>query len=105
VVTQWESVDFSAQTVIAGDPILGLDEFGLSGSIAVTLTYPEHAVPQPLVPFFIPPTNVVLVTPYNTGDWIGLRNKRTHFAIQMDCGTPPKGWVPRQVRFSSLFLS
>jgi DNA-directed RNA polymerase II subunit RPB1 len=58
-------VDFSARTVITGDPNLELDEVGVPRSIAMTLTYPERGESRPLVPFFIPLTNVVLVTPYN----------------------------------------
>ena len=33
--------------------------------LAMTLTYPERGESRPLVPFFIPLTNIVLVTPYN----------------------------------------
>ena len=35
-------VDFSARTVITGDPNLELDEVGVPRSIAMTLTYPER---------------------------------------------------------------
>jgi DNA-directed RNA polymerase II subunit RPB1 len=35
-------VDFSAQTVITGDPSLELDEVGAPKSVAMTLTYPER---------------------------------------------------------------
>jgi DNA-directed RNA polymerase II subunit RPB1 len=35
-------VDFSARTVITGDPNLELDEVGVPKSIAMTLTYPER---------------------------------------------------------------
>ncbi|KAI9728533.1 MAG: DNA-directed RNA polymerase II subunit rpb1 [Cirrosporium novae-zelandiae] len=38
-------VDFSARTVITGDPNLGLDEVGVPKSIAKTLTYPETVTP------------------------------------------------------------
>jgi DNA-directed RNA polymerase II subunit RPB1 len=93
-------VDFSARTVITGDPNLELDEVGVPRSIAMTLTYPERGESRSLVPFFIPLTNVVLVTPYNiaylqelvrqgsnacpgtryvvrdTGDWIDLRRNK-----------------------------
>jgi DNA-directed RNA polymerase beta' subunit len=37
-------VDFSARTVITGDPNLELDEFGVSKSIAMNLTYPERSM-------------------------------------------------------------
>lgn len=39
-------VDFSARTVITGDPNLELDEVGVPKSIAMNLTYPERG------PFF-----------------------------------------------------
>ena len=35
-------VDFSARTVITGDPNLQLDEVGVPRSIAMNLTYPER---------------------------------------------------------------
>lgn len=38
-------VDFSARTVITGDPNLSLDEVGVPKSIARTLTYPEVVTP------------------------------------------------------------
>ena len=38
-------VDFSARTVITGDPNLMLDEVGVPRSIAMTLTYPERVTP------------------------------------------------------------
>lgn len=38
-------VDFSARTVITGDPNIGLDEVGVPRSIARTLTYPETVTP------------------------------------------------------------
>ncbi|KAI9806451.1 MAG: DNA-directed RNA polymerase II subunit RPB1 [Piccolia ochrophora] len=38
-------VDFSARTVITGDPNLSLDEVGVPRSIAMTLTYPETVTP------------------------------------------------------------
>ena len=37
-------VDFSARTVITGDPNLELDEVGVPKSIAMTLTYPERGM-------------------------------------------------------------
>ena len=39
-------VDFSARTVITGDPNLSLDEVGVPRSIAKTLTYPETVTPH-----------------------------------------------------------
>lgn len=38
-------VDFSARTVITGDPNISLDEVGVPRSIARTLTYPETVTP------------------------------------------------------------
>lgn len=35
-------VDFSARTVITGDPLLELDQVGVPRSIAMNLTYPER---------------------------------------------------------------
>src|SRR5712672_2328204 len=35
-------VDFSARTVITGDPNLALDEVGVPRSMAMNLTYPER---------------------------------------------------------------
>jgi DNA-directed RNA polymerase II subunit RPB1 len=59
-------VDFSARTVITGDPNLELDEVGVPRSIAMTLTYPERGEPS----FTILPSSPILtgvnpVTPYN----------------------------------------
>jgi DNA-directed RNA polymerase II subunit RPB1 len=59
-----ERVNFLAQTVITGDPNLELDDVGAPRSVVMTLTCPEHGESRPLVPFFIPLTNVILVTPY-----------------------------------------
>jgi DNA-directed RNA polymerase II subunit RPB1 len=42
-------VDFSARTVITGDPNLQLDQVGVPKSIAMTLTYPERGAP-PFLP-------------------------------------------------------
>ena len=41
-------VDFSARTVITGDPNLELDEVGVPKSIAMNLTYPERGWLFPL---------------------------------------------------------
>lgn len=38
-------VDFSARTVITGDPNLGIDELGVPWSIALNLTFPETVTP------------------------------------------------------------
>lgn len=37
-------VDFSARTVITGDPNIMLDQVGVPRSIAMTLTYPERGM-------------------------------------------------------------
>ncbi len=34
-------VDFSARTVISGDPNIAIDELGVPWSIALNMTYPE----------------------------------------------------------------
>ena len=41
-------VEFSAQTVITGDPNLELDGVGVPRLIAITLTYPERGELRPL---------------------------------------------------------
>ena len=58
-------VDFSARTVITGDPNLELDEVGVPRSIAMNLTYPERGASRfsqhrACLRFFMS-----LVTPYN----------------------------------------
>jgi hypothetical protein len=40
-------VDFSARTVITGDPNLELDEVGVPKSISMNLTYPERGMSDP----------------------------------------------------------
>ncbi|WVO13428.1 hypothetical protein L204_101043 [Cryptococcus depauperatus] len=42
-------VDFSARTVITGDPNLQLDQVGVPKSIGMTLTYPERVTPYNIV--------------------------------------------------------
>jgi DNA-directed RNA polymerase II subunit RPB1 len=56
-------VDFSARTVITGDPNLELDEVGVPRSIAMNLTYPERGLSFILAPsaYSSPPP----VTPHN----------------------------------------
>jgi|SRR5712672_394828 len=59
-------VDFSARTVITGDPNLELDEVGVPKSIAMTLTYPERGESWlPVSSYFLLIDFVVAVTPYN----------------------------------------
>ncbi|GAA6057289.1 hypothetical protein JCM3770_001700 [Rhodotorula araucariae] len=86
-------VDFSARTVITGDPNLALDEVGVPFSIARTLTYPERVTPyniqhlQELVrngPNEYPGARYVV---RDTGDRIDLRyNKRADTFLQY-------GWI------------
>ena len=38
-------VDFSARTVITGDPNIGIDELGVPWSIALNLSFPETVTP------------------------------------------------------------
>jgi DNA-directed RNA polymerase II subunit RPB1 len=57
-------VDFSARTVITGDPNLELDEVGVPRSIAMTLTYPERGELM-LELFHVSCSSLCLVTPYN----------------------------------------
>ncbi|EIN13283.1 beta and beta-prime subunits of DNA dependent RNA-polymerase [Punctularia strigosozonata HHB-11173 SS5] len=86
-------VDFSARTVITGDPNLMLDEVGVPRSIAMTLTYPERVTPyniaylQELVrngPTAYPGARYVV---RDTGERIDLRyNKRADAFLQY-------GWI------------
>jgi DNA-directed RNA polymerase II subunit RPB1 len=57
-------VDFSARTVITGDPNLELDEVGVPRSIAMNLTYPERGVLF-VIALGVSTYNAILVTPYN----------------------------------------
>ncbi|KAE9397212.1 beta and beta-prime subunits of DNA dependent RNA-polymerase [Gymnopus androsaceus JB14] len=86
-------VDFSARTVITGDPNLELDEVGVPKSIAMNLTFPERVTPyniaylQELVrngPTTYPGARYVV---RDTGERIDLRyNKRADAFLQY-------GWV------------
>ncbi|KIY45807.1 beta and beta-prime subunits of DNA dependent RNA-polymerase [Fistulina hepatica ATCC 64428] len=86
-------VDFSARTVITGDPNLELDEVGVPKSIAMNLTFPERVTPynishlQELVrngPQTWPGARYVV---RDTGERIDLRyNKRADAFLQF-------GWV------------
>ncbi|KAK7040592.1 DNA-directed RNA polymerase subunit [Favolaschia claudopus] len=86
-------VDFSARTVITGDPNLELDEVGVPKSIAMNLTYPERVTPynisylQELVrngPTAYPGARYVV---RDTGERIDLRyNKRADAFLQY-------GWI------------
>ncbi|KIP04024.1 hypothetical protein PHLGIDRAFT_76648 [Phlebiopsis gigantea 11061_1 CR5-6] len=86
-------VDFSARTVITGDPNLQLDEVGVPKSIAMNLTFPERVTPyniaylQELVrngPSTYPGARYVVK---DTGERIDLRyNKRADAFLQY-------GWI------------
>ncbi|KAJ8509443.1 hypothetical protein ONZ45_g8381 [Pleurotus djamor] len=86
-------VDFSARTVITGDPNLELDEVGVPKSIAMNLTFPERVTPyniaylQELVrngPTTYPGARYVV---RDTGERIDLRyNKRADAFLQY-------GWI------------
>lgn len=86
-------VDFSARTVITGDPNLELDEVGVPRTIAMNLTYPERVTPyniaylQELVrngPTAYPGARYVV---RDTGERIDLRyNKRADAFLQY-------GWI------------
>ncbi|KAI0028851.1 DNA-directed RNA polymerase II, subunit 1 [Vararia minispora EC-137] len=86
-------VDFSARTVITGDPNLELDEVGVPRSVAMTLTYPERVTPYNIVylqelvrngPTAYPGARYVV---RDTGERIDLRyNKRTDAFLQY-------GWI------------
>ena len=39
-------VDFSARTVISGEPNISIDQLGVPRSIALNLTYPETVTPH-----------------------------------------------------------
>ena len=98
-------VDFSARTVITGDPNIALDEVGVPFSIARNLTYPERVTPynisylQGLVrngPNEYPGARYVV---RDTGDRIDLRyNKRADTFLQY-------GWiVERHLKDGDLVL-
>ncbi|TIB06195.1 hypothetical protein E3P96_00699 [Wallemia ichthyophaga] len=86
-------VDFSARTVITGDPNLELDEVGVPFSIARTLTYPERVTPYNLLylqelvrngPTQYPGARYVV---RDTGERIDLRyNRRADTFLQF-------GWI------------
>lgn len=86
-------VDFSARTVITGDPNLELDQVGVPKSIARNLTYPERVTPynitylQQLVsngPNEYPGAKYVV---RDTGERIDLKyNRRSDMALQF-------GWI------------
>ncbi|TFK71732.1 beta and beta-prime subunits of DNA dependent RNA-polymerase [Pluteus cervinus] len=98
-------VDFSARTVITGDPNLELDQVGVPRSIAMNLTFPERVTPyniaylQELVrngPTVYPGARYVV---RDTGERIDLRyNKRADAFLQY-------GWiVERHLKDGDLVL-
>ncbi|KAF5324971.1 hypothetical protein D9619_009833 [Psilocybe cf. subviscida] len=86
-------VDFSACTVITGDPNLSLDEVGVPKTIAVNLTFPERVTPYNIsylqelvrnVPTAYPGARYMV---RDTGEHIDLRyNKRADAFLQY-------GWI------------
>ena len=77
-------VDFSARTVITGDPNLSLDEVGVPRSIARTLTFPERVTPKNIDQLHVLVSNGPNLHPgaryviRDTGERIDLRHhKRT----------------------------
>ncbi|KAF8060852.1 hypothetical protein FPV67DRAFT_310188 [Lyophyllum atratum] len=86
-------VDFSARTVITGDPNLELDEVGVPKTIAMNLTFPERVTPYNIVylqelvrngPTAYPGARYVV---RDTGERIDLRyNKRADAFLQY-------GWI------------
>ncbi|KZO99631.1 beta and beta-prime subunits of DNA dependent RNA-polymerase [Calocera viscosa TUFC12733] len=85
-------VDFSARTVITGDPNIALDEVGVPRSIAMTLTYPERVTKYNIErltelirngPLDYPGARYII---RDTGERIDLRYKRGDVSLQI-------GWV------------
>ena len=98
-------VDFSARTVITGDPNLDLDQVGVPYSIARNLTYPERVTPYNIVylqelvkngPNEYPGAKYVI---RDTGDRIDLRYNKTA------SGFLQYGWiVERHLKDNDLVL-
>lgn len=85
-------VDFSARTVITGDPLLDLDQVGVPRSIAMNLTYPERVTIhnrlrlQELVengPATYPGARFVLK---DSGERIDLKYRKTNIPLQLEFG-------------------
>ncbi|KAJ9111879.1 hypothetical protein QFC20_002467 [Naganishia adeliensis] len=85
-------VDFSARTVITGDPNLDLDQVGVPRSIAMNLTYPERVTPynkhrlQELVengPATYPGARFVVK---DTSERIDLKYRRGGTPLQLEYG-------------------
>jgi DNA-directed RNA polymerase II subunit RPB1 len=85
-------VDFSARTVITGDPNLSLDEVGVPLSIARTLTYPETVTPYNITHLQHLVRNGQLVHPgakyviRDTGERIDLRYHKRAGDIKLQYG-------------------
>jgi DNA-directed RNA polymerase II subunit RPB1 len=99
-------VDFSARTVITGDPNLGLDELGVPRSIARTMTFPEIVTPfnmaqmQELVrngPTEHPGARYVI---RENGDRIDLRNNTRGGSLHLNTGDR----VERHIRDGDIVL-
>jgi len=109
-------VDFSARTVITGDPNLELDKVGVPKSIAMNLTYPERGMSDifnlgrltngnsyphtishicrnwyrtDLSPIQEQDTSCTIRVNISICDTI---NERTHFFNWLGCGAAFKGW-------------
>ncbi|TXT08619.1 hypothetical protein VHUM_02747 [Vanrija humicola] len=85
-------VDFSARTVITGDPNLQLDQVGVPRSIAMTLTYPERVTPYNIVylqqlvnngPAFYPGARYYVK---DTGERIDLKYRKSGEPISLQFG-------------------
>ena len=113
-------VDFSARTVITGDPNLELDEVGVPKSIAMNLTYPErglflivllhwHAHMKFSYPFQYclfaracaewtdnVPRSKICRTRYRRTNWPPIQQTSGCFpSVRLDCRAPFKGWRVR----------
>jgi len=85
-------VDFSARTVITGDPNLQLDQVGVPKSIALTLTYPERVTPYNIVYLQTLVNNGPSTYPgaryyvKDTGERIDLKYRKTSEPISLQFG-------------------
>ncbi|KAH9907090.1 uncharacterized protein B0H18DRAFT_1193799, partial [Fomitopsis serialis] len=110
-------VDFSARTVITGDPNLELDEVGVPKSIAMNLTYPKHVMPyniaylQELVrdrPTAHPLDRISGCTIRCLGHeradrpLVQQARRRRLPAVRLDRRTTPEGWRPSLHKMSMM---
>ncbi|KAK4688584.1 DNA-directed RNA polymerase II subunit RPB1, partial [Tremellales sp. Uapishka_1] len=85
-------VDFSARTVITGDPNLQLDQVGVPKSIAMTLTYPERVTPYNIVYLQTLVNNGPATYPgaryyvKDTGERVDLKYRKTSEPISLQFG-------------------